>query len=261
MEFKFAPVEPPKPPRPQIGKLEDEFVEPYLAWKQKATPQTRSAFLTQLHPVISAAVRSYAGAETGPSVQSQARLMALRSLDSYDPTKGPLKTHLLSQLQGLRRVSAQTQQIISLPERVALDRQHILTAEKELVDELGRPPSDMELARHAGISRKRLAYIRQSAAPVNSGRLQGAMGDPINPAVRIPGDTPAASMWEEMVYRDLDPTNQFIMERSLGLNGHTPVATADLAKKLGISAAAISQRKAKIQQLLDQRFETTLFGD
>lgn len=260
MEFKFYTPEPP-PRSPQIGKLEDEFTEPYLAWKQKATPETRHAFLTKLSPVIDTAMRTYASGETGPAVRSQAKIMALRALDSYDPLRGSLKTHLLSQLQGIRRASAQTQQVISIPERVALDRQHLFTSEKELADTLGRTPSDAELARHAGISKKRLAYIRQGGVPLNSGRLQSAAGDPLLPAARTPGDSPAASIWEEMVYRDLDPIGQVIMERTLGMNGRAPASTAELAKILGVSSAAVSQRKARIQALLDQRFDSAIFGD
>jgi hypothetical protein len=59
--------------------------------------------------------------------------------------------------------------------------------------------------------------------------------------------------WAELVYDDLDPTNQFIMERVLGMHGHEPTRPSAVAAQLKISPAAVSHRMVQIQAKLDKR--------
>ena len=59
-------------------------------------------------------------------------------------------------------------------------------------------------------------------------------------------------MWHKYIYNTLPPQMQFVMDHSLGTNGKPILSTAELARRRGVSAAAISQQKAKIQSLLDE---------
>jgi DNA-binding NarL/FixJ family response regulator len=43
------------------------------------------------------------------------------------------------------------------------------------------------------------------------------------------------------------------MEHTLGMNNKKVLSNQEIARKLGLSPGAISQRKARIQQLLDRR--------
>ena len=63
-----------------------------------------------------------------------------------------------------------------------------------------------------------------------------------------------------MVYYDLDDTNQSIMEYTLGLHGAPVLENREIANRLGITAGAVSQRKAKIQAMLDEQFMVDPFG-
>lgn len=239
----------------QVPEVDDAF----KAWKASDTPQTRSALLSHVKPIISTALHSYGG--TGnPVMQGQAKLMALKAFKTFDPNRGNLKTHLLSQLQGLQRANAQSNQIISIPERVAMDRKHLAEAENQMQDELGRPASTMELANRTGMSLKRINYVRQGHVPVNTGSILDEEGDVYSPASQIPGSTPAEEGWHEMVYHDLGDIDKVIMERTLGLHGMKPIGTGELAAQLNLSPGAISQRKMKIQRMLDERFEINPFG-
>ena len=76
-----------------------------------------------------------------------------------------------------------------------------------------------------------------------------------SPASTIPGQTTGSDAWVEFVYGDLNPTDQFVMERAMGLHGHQTIPAQQIAKHLGITPGAISQRMSRIQQLLDQRDE------
>lgn len=243
-------------------RLEDEYVDVFDAWKTSQNPQTSSALLKAVDPVITTAIKSYGGASRGsPILRSRARRMALTAAKSYDPAKGTLKTHLLSQLRRLQRVSAQGAQIIRIPEQVVLDRQHLEDTERELELRLGRASSDQTLADTTGLSLKRIRYIRQGRPPISESQVLA--GQPVEsqslPATAIPGQDHMAEGWGELVYHDLDEVNQTIYDYLRGAHGREVLSTSKIARRLGITPSAVSQRAAKIQGMLDERWQAGLF--
>jgi hypothetical protein len=62
---------------------------------------------------------------------------------------------------------------------------------------------------------------------------------------------PDHDAWLEFVYDDLDPRNQFIMERAFGMHGHRRINPTQIAKAMKLSPGAISQRMALIQNKID----------
>lgn len=235
-------------------QLETDYAPAFNAWKAGPSPATNSALLTAVKPIIDTTLRQYSGGNPSPSLKSRAKILALNSFKTYDPTKGRLRTHLYSHMQGLQRINAQEQNIISIPERVALDYGHVQEASNALRDRLGRDASNAEISNHTGLSQKRLAYIRQSNLPVSEGAATqiDAEGDQADPAVSMPGRNDGRA-WEDFVYYDLGQTDQVIMDYVLGRHGMAKLQVNQIAGKLGITPSAVSQRTAKIQKLLDMR--------
>jgi DNA-directed RNA polymerase specialized sigma subunit len=234
--------------------LEPEFAEPFTAWQKAPTPETTDKLLKTIHPVLTSAMRTY-GSVGSPTLHTRAKLMALDAMKRYDPSKAKLRTHLMFQLQGLRRATAKESQILSVPEQVALDLNNMRESENFLRDQLGRDPSDMELADHTNLSTKRLRYIRGMRPSYSQGSFQRPTeeGEDIyQPAIQ---DKANVKEWHEFVYHDLSPVDQVIMEHTLGLHGKPILSNQDVAKKLRISPGAVSQRKARIQTKLDLRDE------
>jgi DNA-directed RNA polymerase specialized sigma subunit len=234
--------------------LEPEFSEPYTAWATQPTPENTDVLLKTIHPVLTSAMKNYGGVGS-PTMLTKAKVLALDAMKRYDPTKAKLRTHLMFQLQGLRRASAKENQILSVPEQVALDLNNLRESENVLRDQLGRDPADSEVADHTGLSLKRLKYIRSMRPSYSQGSFQRPSdeGDDIyQPAVQEKGNV---QQWHEFVYHDLAPKDQLIMEHTLGLHGKPVLSNQDVAKKLGISPGAVSQRKARIQAKLDLRDE------
>jgi DNA-directed RNA polymerase specialized sigma subunit len=260
------PVEPKPKVEEQLTPFDayktepDDYETHYTTWKQNPGPKTMTPLLKALDPVITSAMRTYTG-EGSPTLRSQAKLMAADAIGKYDPTKGKLKTHLMFHLQGLRRASAQENQIIGLPERVGLDLYHLNRSEAELRDRLGREPTTQELADHAQMSLKRIAHVRQAQPGMTEGALSAksiADGDTsgAGPAV-VSHD--AEQAWQEYVHGDLDPTDKLIMEHTLGMHGRPVLQKKDIAAKLKISPGAVTQRAAKIQEMLDKREKLSTF--
>jgi DNA-directed RNA polymerase specialized sigma subunit len=243
------------------SRLEPEYEPAFRAWKGNPTPAHASAFLKTVDPVITQGLSVYGGRGVNPMMRSRARRIALDAAQRYDPARASLKTHLMTHLQGLRRYGAQQAQILSVPEGVALDQQHLLESETQLRDVHGRDPSDSELADHTGLSRKRIRYIREYKPPLAEGQLAGAgttdEGDGgWEPAVQ--GSDPVHAR-AHLIYDDLNPTDQVIMEYRLGLNGSPVLAPSEVARRLRLSPGAISQRSARIQRLLDQVEDSGVF--
>lgn len=241
-----------------MSLLEQEFEPHYNAWKSDPNPSNTGHLVKALSPVVDSAIRSYAGGPSNdsPTLRSKAKLMIIKALKNYDPSRAKLRTHMMSQLQGLRRASAKEGQILSIPEQVAIDLGKLNESENFLRDKLNRDPSVIELADHTGISKKRIQYVRSSRPTVSEGaisNIRGAEGsDKYSPSVQAPQDNRA---WQDFVYHDLEPIDQIIMEHSLGLYGKRILSNQDVAKRLNLSPGAISQRKARIQSKLDQREE------
>jgi DNA-directed RNA polymerase specialized sigma subunit len=241
------------------SRLEPEFEAPFQAWKRRPNPHTASTLLKSVQPVIDKAIAAHVG-QSSPLLRSRGRQIALKALGTYDPYQSKLQTHLISQLQGLKRVNRQQTQVIHVPERVALEQGHMAEMENELRDELGRDPTTAELSDRSGMSLKRIAKLRQFQQPMAEGFFsQHAHGDdePNLPAVQGEANP---NLWAEMVYDDLDPTNQSILEHSLGLHGRPVLSNMDIAKKLQLTPGAISQRRAVIQRRLDQGSLLSPFG-
>lgn len=237
---------------PKLGKLEPEFVPAFQQWKLDGSHTTMRSLLQSAAPAIDSALYSTAGRNPSANIKSRARILAARAVRNYDPERGTLKTHLLSQLQPLRRDLGQEEHVLKVPEQLLLERVSLYRVENELTDSLGRPPSVAELADRAGLSAKRIQKVRSYRPALPGGAMLSETGEQIDAAVSRPGDTTAEDAWADMVYEDLSPENRFIMDSTSGRHGHGVLETREIARHLQLSPGAISQRKAKIQEMLDR---------
>lgn len=219
--------------------------EAYKTWKAQPTSENLRGFLDKAEPVIKSALNSYAGGNE--ALKSQARILAVEAARKYDPKQGTkLKTYLMTQLQPLSRVARARGSITQVPERVSIDLYHLRQAEQTFNDEKGRPPSDTELIDRLGFSRKRLLHLRNFMSGDVS---ETGVSSPESGAM-LPGVARAdpAQIMMEYVHHDLDPLDQMILEHKTGLYGKPVLSTNDIAIKLKLSPAAVSQRAKKVSQ-------------
>lgn len=235
-----------------FDRMENKYKPQYDLWKRNPSPANTDILLKAVQPEIDRGIFAHVGKDN-PLLRSRARKMTLQAIRSYDPTKARLGTHIINQLQGLKRVSRQQSQILSIPERVSMDQGYVERARAELADETGREPSMSELADRTGLSMKRINYVQKFRYPMAEGTLENnmEMGDEGGVFMPAVDQTPTNS-WLEFVYSDMDDTNKKIMEWTLGLHGQKPMSNQDIARKLRMTPGAVSQRKAKIQQVLNQ---------
>lgn len=233
--------------------LEDQHRDAYGRFAAEPGPKANAEILKHLAPTIDHAIRVHVG-QSSPLLVSRARRMALDALRSYDPKRSRLQTHLFSQLQGLKRANRQLSTVVKVPERISIDRHHLERYTKDLTDELGREPTDTELADKTGFSPKRIAKVRTYAPAVAEGTLTSASdGNIYGPVDSLQKER--LSWIHEAVYDDLSASDRKIMELTLGMNGRKAMSNQDIARKIGRSPGLVSQRKLHIQKKLDELAE------
>lgn len=243
--------------KPNPLKIESEYADHYNTWTNNKGPINNDNMIKRIQPIIDTALKTYVGQDVPPSVRLQAKRMALEGLNSYDPSKSQLKTHLMWHMQGLKRAANKANQILNVPERIQLDSRYINNSFNELAETLGRDPSDSELADHTGLSLKRINKVRTFKSGISEGAANQAMfnsdDESMNdPSVSIPGrDT--GNAWKRFVYDSLDDRSKLIMEHTLGMHGKPIMDNASMARKLRITPARVSQIRAEIQKKMDSR--------
>jgi len=239
------------------SRLEPEYTAAFSAWHADPTPQTSSALLTSIRPVLDTAVRPLGGS---PALYGRAKQIALTSLRTYDPQRASLRTHLLNNLQGLRRIAGQQEQPIRVPERVVLDSMRVARARAELADTLYRDPTDEEIADHTGISTRRLARLRQQSRPVSESGALWVDDEGNENAPAVTHDTPQALL-AEYVRAELSPQDRLLLDYAAGADGQPGLSGREIAQRLGITPSAVSQRLARIQARFRALEDMRLFGD
>jgi DNA-directed RNA polymerase specialized sigma subunit len=219
--------------------MEKEFE----AWKQKPSPERMGEFLDKAQPVVSSAIRSYG--QGNKALESRARLLIADAAGKFDPNRGvKLRTYLMTQLQPLTRYAKEYGRSTRVPERVSADLYSVNQGHQDYFDKFGREPSDKELADMTGLSMRRIAHVRRFSQPELG---ESTMVDDEG-AIMYPGtETPDPDkVLLEYVHHDLDPVDQKIMEWRTGIYGKKQLSNNEIAKRLNLSAGAVSQRAAKI---------------
>jgi len=224
--------------------------EAFKEWKRNPSADNTVALLEAAKPVIESAIQAYG--HGNPAVRTKAKVLALGAFKTYDPSKGTkLRTHLMTQLQPLIRHVRNYENIASIPERVSADLYLMNQAKKEFIDKHRRDPTDHELADHTGLSARRIAHVRGFARGdiAESGLKEMDEGEM---SIMYPGVAKAdpAQIWLEYVHHDATPTDRQILEWKTGYNGQKILTTTEIAKRLGLTPGAVSQRAAKLAERL-----------
>jgi DNA-directed RNA polymerase specialized sigma subunit len=225
----------------------------FEAWKKSPTPESLGALLDKADPVIQSAITSYGSGDK--SLRGEAKALAIEAFGKFDPTKGAkLNTHLMNQLQPLRRTAQAYRRIVHVPERVDNDMNKLFEAEKGFSDEYGRDPSDSELADKLGVSQKRVRHVRKFAIPTVPESAFDAKDDEDDESDNLPGVSAPdpQKIWMDYVYHDLGEIDKKILEWKTGKYGHSVLPTMEIARRLNISSGAVSQRAAKIAAKLNE---------
>lgn len=221
----------------------------YGTWRKDPSPNTMHQLLGAASPVLSKAITSYAGGDN--ALGGRAKRLAIDAIKKYDPDKGTkLQTYLLIQLQPLRRDYMKRTSPVKIPERIQIDRYHLDTSERGFRETHSREPSDAELSELTGLSSKRIARLRMFSKGLLA---EGQMSTPEG-GINLPGseEVSADDIWMEYVHHDLDPIDKKILEWKTGIYGKQVISTNEIARRLGVTPSAVSQRASRIAMKIEE---------
>ena len=221
----------------------------YQQWQEQQTPENMAKILEHMAPVINSEIQRFPGPK--PLLRSKARALTVKAVRSYDPNSGAqLHSWVVTQLQPLSRYGQQLRPIHA-PEVAIRQAAEVNRHRQELNESMGREPTDLELADKVGISQKRIRDIRDM---VRHSAAEGSLVPQGEESADLPvvSTTNQLPVVEEAVYSALGPRDQAIFDWKTGRNGKPELSNQEIARRLGVTPALISQRSQTIaQQIAD----------
>jgi len=224
-------------------------LELWKQWKRTQSPQDLQMLLNQLQPLINRQINRWSGSLARPVLDTEAKILATEAIKSYNPNMGAsLGTHVTNRLQKLSRLVYTHTQAARLPEHKAIGMATFSVAQETLQNDLGREPSQLEIADHLGWSTPRVnefqrAYNRKEL--LTSGEFNPAsfpIADQEDPIIGF-------------VIHDMAPTTQTLFEHITGYGGRPVLSNKELQKKFKMTQGQISYQKRKIKNMFEAAME------
>jgi len=226
---------------------QERDIEAWREWRRAPNDVNLGRLLQQLNPIIQREVSRWAGTLARPSLEMEAKKLAVEAIESYSPKAGAaLATHVTNRLKKLSRLSYTHQNIARIPEYQTLKFRTFNDAQMELADRFGREPTADELAdelrwSNAAVSNfqtnLRKEFVESGELPPHFDQVHGASGE------------------IDFIYHDLTPMQKKIFEHTTGYGGAQVLNNPQLVKKLKLTQGQVSYQK----RALTDRF-TTLLG-
>ena len=208
---------------------------------QEGDNSATADYLRDMGPTITKAVNTYAQGDK--LYTTQARIMAINAAKNYDPKKGAsISTHVMNQLHPLQRLAAQRGNLTRISENVSQQRAIVQRAIRELRADIGEEPTTEQIATKVGMSIKRIDDLMNYRPIVADSIAVSPEGDSLG-AHEVDR---ALSLYDNVIYNELDNTDKKIYEWSTGYGKGERLSGIEIARRLNITPAAVSKRYAKI---------------
>jgi RNA polymerase primary sigma factor len=235
-----------------MNPLKQQEIDIWKQWHKTKDPAFANKLLTSMDPFLQSNVNRYSGAPIPrPAIESQARLLALKAFETYNPKMGTqLNTHVGHELKHLHRYVLDYQNVGKIPENRGIAISRFKNIKSNLTEELGREPTILELADALTWSVaevERMQIELRADLNVSQGKEEAFFDSQYNL-------TDTTKDIVEFVYWSSPPKEQKIMEYWFGIGGHQKMSMDEMAKKLRITPDEIKviskQIAAKIKENL-----------
>lgn len=235
---------PPPPTEKRAAGLAEAKGRDIVLWEQWKRTKSESdleALLAQMAPVIRPQVVRWSRVAPGFLIQNEAKRLAIKAFNDYDPKQSALGTHVTNHLLKLSRTAYARQSTLTVPEAKRLSFNRINHEKTKLEDQLGYAPTIEELSDHL---RTPVAHLQRLMSEVSKRELMESGEGPVFAVAQDDGDL------VDLAYHDLTPVQQQIFEMRTGYNG-VPIARGRaIMKATGLSQGQLSHQIGKIKSTL-----------
>src|SRR4051794_20545464 len=173
--------------------------------------------------------------------------------------------------QAVQRGVANKSRTIRIPVHIVEREQKLARAERELLAELGRGPTEEELAKRSKLQLKQVVEVRQAARAVTSldkplgAENEGSFGELVGADEPTPEDEVTYSLQEQALRRavsELPEREQRVVRLRYGLNGDSdPKSLEAIGRELGLTRERVRQIEANALELLAVNRELDAISD
>jgi RNA polymerase sigma factor (sigma-70 family) len=228
----------------------DREMQLWRRWKDsgQTDQQALGDLFQSLAPLIRKVSLNYTGNLPPAAVEGWTKQQVLAALKTYDPNRGTqLNTHIMTQTQKVLREVYRYQNPTRIAEESHLRVPAFQNVQANLQSQLGRPPTSLEIAREMGVGVSEVERLRAGARR-DLGAIEGGM------TWKREGKEKEREILALICY-ELTPQEQQVLELTFGMNGKPEMKQAkQIAAKLGITQARVSQIKKRISEVLTYHY-------
>lgn len=191
------------------------------------------------------------------------------AVERFDADRGyRLSTYALHWIrQAIARAVEQNDRVIHVPMQATVEIRRLVRLREERQRDIGRSPSEAELARETGLAEERITQLLSTAEDAVS--LEAMIGVEQDTSLLDMAEDPTAINPEMAsllgVYRQqlctlvsaLRPRERWVVEERFGLGGRSPQTLDELSRHLQVSRERVRQIEARAMQKLRHALRAT----
>jgi DNA-directed RNA polymerase specialized sigma subunit len=174
-------IDMPEPIIPLVNPKKEEQLALWKEWKVTHDDIVMEDLLDSLQPLMKDYVKKFADYPIPyTALLAQANIISRDAMENYDPNRSALGTYVVNNLKQMHRYVNKYQNIKYAPEYLGQEYGRYEDALRKLENDLGRTPSDEEVANFMELPSNQIARIRAGMAPeILSSSIPEEMGDEI----------------------------------------------------------------------------------
>jgi len=221
-------------------------------WKDSGfKPKKLKPLQDSMQGIVISAVNKYRGVDIArPILTAEANKHLVQSLKDYNPNRGAqLHTHAMNRMKRVDRFVKDNQNFGRVVEQRAQKWQDYLTAKTLLTQELGRPPTAMELSQKMSLQMKRAITPKEAERYMKEDRKDLVQTGLDQNAFEF---TPTPDrLVLKMLPAELTKEENAVFARLYGVNGSRRMRPGEIARDLRISNAKVTRLKDKIAKKIE----------